>query len=305
MRRARFVVGDAEAGMRLDVFAQGRMPDISRSRAAALAREGWATLNGRRAKPSAGVRAGDMVEVALPAPEPLGVAAQEIPLSVVYEDEQVIVVDKPAGLTVHPAPGHPDGTLVNALLAVVEELPGIGGTQRPGIVHRLDKDTSGLIAVAKTDAAHRSLTRQLKERSVGKAYLALATGLIGGDGVIDAPIGRHPRRRKQMAVVESGRSASTEYRALERFDGSLGRFSLIEARPVTGRTHQIRAHLAHIGHPLAGDAVYGRRSSLVGRQFLHAARLEVALPPEESERRVFEAPLPADLSAALEALRGA
>ena len=293
----------ADAGVRLDVFVQARMADVSRSRAAALIREGRVTLNGRAAKPSAVVQEGDAVEVALPPPAPLDLAPQDIPVGVVYEDAHVIVVDKPAGLTVHPAPGHPDGTLVNALLAIVDELPGIGGTQRPGIVHRLDKDTSGLIVVAKTDAAHRSLTRQLKERSVRKTYLALAEGRVAGDGAVDAPIGRHPRHRKRMAVVETGRPALTEYAVVERFDGAHGRLTLVEAHPVTGRTHQIRAHLAHIGHPLVGDAVYGRRSPLVARHFLHAARLDVALPPDETSRREFASPLPPDLADALAALR--
>ncbi len=305
-RGTRFTAGEADSGTRLDVFVQARMPEVSRSRAATLIREAHVTLNGRSVKPSASVQPGDVVDVAIPAPEPLGLAAQDIAVGVVYEDEQIIVVDKPAGLTVHPAPGHPDGTLVNALLALVPELPGIGGTQRPGIVHRLDKDTSGLIVVAKTDAAHRSLTRQLKERSVGKTYLALVTGLIYREsGAIDAPIGRNPRRRKQMAVVASGRDALTEYRVRERFDGPLGRFTLVEAHPVTGRTHQIRVHLAHVGHPLVGDPVYGKRSVLVPRHFLHAARLEIGMPPGESERRTFEAPLPEDLAGALAALRGA
>ena len=302
--QAQLVATGADAGVRLDVFVQSRMPEMSRSRAAALIREGHITLNGRPAKPSAVVQARDAVEASVPAPAPLGLEPQSIPVGVVYEDEQVIVVDKPAGLTVHPAPGHPDGTLVNALLALAPRLPGIGGTERPGIVHRLDKDTSGLIVVAKTDAAHRSLTRQLKERSVGKTYLALVAGLIDTDGgAVDAPIGRHPRRRKQMAIVASGRAALTQYRALERFDGPFGRYTLVEAHPVTGRTHQIRVHLAHIGHPLVGDAVYGKRSPLVARHFLHAARLEIALPPDETERRAFESPLPPDLAAALDALR--
>ena len=303
--QAQLIATDADAGVRLDVFVQSRTPELSRSRATALIREGHITLNGRPSKPSASVQRGDAVDVVVPAPAPLGLEPQAIPVGVVYEDEQLIVVDKPPGLTVHPAPGHPDGTLVNALLALAPQLPGIGGTERPGIVHRLDKDTSGLIVVAKTDAAHRSLTRQLKERSVDKTYLALVAGLVDGDGAVDAPIGRHPRRRKQMAVVASGRDALTEYRVRERFDGTLGRFTLVEAHPVTGRTHQIRVHLAHLGHPLVGDAVYGKRSSLVARHFLHAARLDIAMPPAETERRAFESPLPPDLAGALGALRSA
>ena len=300
----RFTATEADSGMRLDVFVQARMPEVSRSRAAGLIREAHVTLNGRSAKPSASVQRGDVVEVAIPAPEPLGLAAQDIAVGVVYEDEQIIVVDKPAGLTVHPAPGHPDGTLVNALLALVPELPGIGGTQRPGIVHRLDKDTSGLIVVAKTDAAHRSLTRQLKERSVGKTYLALVSGLVKGDGSIDAPIGRNPRRRKQMGggrIRPSGSHGVSGPRAVRRAAGQVhvGR----------GPPHD-RADAPDPSSPgarwpsLVGDPVYGKRSVLVPRHFLHAARLELAIPPGESERRTFESPLPEDLAGALAALRG-
>lgn len=301
---SRYVAEEADAGARVDVFAASRDPSLSRSRAAALAREGFVAVNGRPAKPSATLRPGDAVEVVVPPPVPLDLVPQDIPVGIVYEDAEIIVVDKPAGLTAHPSPGHPDGTLVNALLALVQDLPGVGGVERPGIVHRLDKDTSGLIVVAKTDAAHRSLTRQFKERSVSKTYLALAAGLMrSDDGEIDAPIGRHPVERKRMAAVEGGRAALTRYRVLERFDGPLGAFTLAEAHPVTGRTHQIRAHFAHLGHPLAGDAAYGKRSRHVARHFLHAARLEIAMPPAETERRAFHAPLPDDLASALAALR--
>ena len=298
------MVSGSEGRSRLDVFVQARDPSLSRSRAASLVREGLITLNGREAKPSAIVQVGDVVTVVIPAPKPLDLTPQDIPVGIVYEDAHLIVVDKPAGLTVHPAPGHPDGTLVNALLAITHDLPGIGGTQRPGIVHRLDKDTSGLIVVAKTDAAHWSLARQLKERTVSKTYAALSTGLArDDDGSVDAPIGRNPGNRKKMAIVSNGRSALTHYHVTERFDGPLGRFTLVEAHPVTGRTHQIRVHMAHIGHALVGDTVYGKRSALVGRHFLHAMRLEFALPPDESERVTFEAPLPDDLADALEVLR--
>ncbi len=301
-----FTASEADSGSRVDTFVQARDPYFSRSRAAALAREGRVTVNGRPVKPSAAVRGGDVVVVVEPPPSPLDLAPQDIPVGIVYEDDQLIVVDKPAGLTVHPAPGHLDGTLVNALLALVPDLPGIGGVERPGIVHRLDKDTSGLIVVAKTDAAHRSLSRQMKERSVDKSYVALTTGAIRNPaGEIDAPIGRHPKQRKKMAVVEGGRAALTQYQVVERFDGTHGRFTLVEAHPVTGRTHQIRVHLAYIGHPLVGDPVYGRRSPLVPRHFLHASRLEVAMPPSETERKTFEAPLPDDLSDALSELRSA
>ena len=273
-KESRFTASGADTGSRVDTFVQARDPSFSRSRAAALAREGRVTVNGRLAKPSATLRSGDVVVVVVPPPSPLDLAPQDIPVGIVYEDDQLIVVDKPAGLTVHPAPGHPDGTLVNALLALVSDLPGIGGVERPGIVHRLDKDTSGLIVVAKTDAAHRSLSRQMKERSVHKSYVALTTGTIRDPaGEVDAPIGRHPRQRKKMAVVEGGRAALTRYGVMERFDGAYGRFTLVEAHPVTGARTRYACTLRPSGIPLVGDPVYGRRSPLVPRHFLHAARL--------------------------------
>ena len=287
---------------RFDRFVEARCPDLSRSRCARLIREGWVLLNGAVAKPSARVRAGDVVQVTVPPPVPSEMAPQPMPLPVVYQDGHVIVVNKPAGLTVHPGPGHPDRTLVNALLAMVPGLPGVGGVQRPGIVHRLDRETSGLVVVAKTDVAHACLTGQMKARAVYKAYLALASGAVAGErGEVDAPVGRHPRHRQRMAVVPAGRPALTRFRVVSRFSGC----TLVEAYPVTGRTHQIRVHLAHLGHPLVGDRVYGKASDLVGRQFLHAARLGFLMPPEEKEWRVFEAPLPGDLRDALERLRQA
>ena len=285
---------------RLDRFVEARCPELSRSRCARLIREGWVLLNGGAAKPSTHVRAGDAVQVVVPPSAPSEMAPQPMHLPIVYQDSHIIVVNKPAGLTVHPGPGHPDWTLVNALLAMVPDLPGVGGVQRPGIVHRLDKETSGLMVVAKTDVAHAGLTRQLKERQVDKVYLALASGKVAGEeGEIDAPIGRHPRRRQRMAVVPTGRSAVTRFRVVSRFSDC----TLVEAYPVTGRTHQVRVHLAHLGHPLVGDKVYGKASDLIGRQFLHAARLGFYVPPEEREWRVFEAPLSADLRDALAVLR--
>ena len=287
------------SGERLDRFVQARCPDLSRSRCAALIREGFVRLNGQAARPATTVHAGDIVRVLVPPPAPSTLVAQAMPLTVVYEDGQLLVIDKPAGLTVHPAPGHPDRTLVNALLALVPDLPGIGGTQRPGIVHRLDKDTSGLIVVAKTDAAHASLTRQLKERRVKKTYLALVTGVMrNDDGEIDAPIARHPTHRKRMAVVTGGRDALTRYHVAARLPGH----TLVEAYPVTGRTHQVRVHLASLGHPLLADPTYGKASPLLDRHFLHAARLGFQLPPDEQQWVEFTAPLPADLQAALDAL---
>jgi 23S rRNA pseudouridine1911/1915/1917 synthase len=227
------------------------------------------------------------------------VAAEDIALDVIHEDRDILVVNKPAAMTVHPAPGHRASTLVNAVLAHCGDLSGIGGVLRPGIVHRLDRDTSGVIVVAKHDAAHNALAKQLKAREVDKVYVALVEGTPKpADGVIDAPIARDPRRRQRMAVVEGGREAATAYRVLERFEG----VSLVEARPRTGRTHQIRVHLAAIGHPIVGDPVYGRRSPLVPRQFLHAARIEFA-HPATGERVAYDAPLPPDLEQALRKLR--
>jgi 23S rRNA pseudouridine1911/1915/1917 synthase len=222
-------------------------------------------------------------------------------LRIVHEDADLIVIDKPAGLPVHPSPGHSSHTLVNAVLAQCADLSGIGGVGRPGIVHRLDKDTSGLIIVAKNDAAHLSLARQLKERQVEKTYVALVHGRLSPkEGVIDAPIARHPKHRKKMAVVAGGREARTRYRALREIDG----FSLVEARPETGRTHQIRVHLASIGHPIAGDALYGRVGAPpLGRQFLHAARLAFR-HPSSGERIELEAPLAEDLERTLHAIEG-
>lgn len=285
---------------RLDREVQAHCPDLSRSRCARLIDEGWVRLNGAPAKPASPVRPRDVIEVIVPPSTPLDVEPQAIPIAVVYQDAHMLVVDKPAGIAVHPGPGHPDRTLVNALLALAPDLKGIGGVQRPGIVHRLDKDTSGLMVVAKTDRAHASLTQQLKERRVKKTYVALVSGSVAqAEGEVDAPIARHPRHRKRMAVVVGGRDAVTRYKVVHRYLGS----TLVEAYPVTGRTHQIRVHFASLGHPLIGDKVYGKASALVDRHFLHAARLGFFLPPEEAEWREFESPLPDDLQAALDMLQ--
>jgi 23S rRNA pseudouridine1911/1915/1917 synthase len=288
-------------GERLDSFVARRCPELSRTHAGRLIDEGLVTLDGRQAKRSERVEAGASVSVTIPPPEEIDLTAEEIPLTIIYQDGDIIVVDKPAGLTVHPAPGHPSGTLVNALLAACPDLRGISGTLRPGIVHRLDKDTSGLIVVAKSDRAMRSLQRQLKNREVQKTYLALVHGrLEPREGMIEAPIGRHPKNRKKMAVVSGGREAITKYRMREEIAG--GKHTLLEVEPVTGRTHQIRVHMAALGHPIVGDATYGRRTKIVDRQFLHAHRLAFAMPL--GGRTVeFESPLPADLRVALDALR--
>ena len=297
--RARLVA--RESAVRLDRFVQAHRPDLSRSRCAQLIKEGWVLLDGQVARPSSPVRRGSVVNVVVPPPPPSVLVAQEMPLTVVYQDAHVLVVDKPAGLTVHPGPGHPDRTLVNALLALAPDLADTGSAGRPGIVHRLDKDTSGLMAVARTNAAYLSMTRQLKARRVSKTYVAVVTGTMAREqGEVDAPIARHPRHRKRMAVVTSGREALTRYRVLARLPGH----TLVEAYPVTGRTHQIRVHFAHIGHPLLGDSTYGKASAVVGRHFLHAARLGFYLPPNELQWRELEAPLPEDLTAALAFLGG-
>jgi len=288
-------------GERLDTFIARRCPELSRSHARRLIDEGLVSVNGRQAKPSERVRAGLSVSVIVPPPETVTLVPEAIPLTIIYQDGDIIVLDKPAGLTVHPAPGHPSGTLVNALLAACPDLRGIAGTLRPGIVHRLDKDTSGLMVVAKNDRAQRALQRQLKDRDVRKTYLALVRGVPAPrEGTIAAPIGRHPKNRKKMAVVADGREATTRYRVREEIAG--GQYSLLEVEPVTGRTHQIRVHLAAVGHPVVGDATYGRPSAAVGRQFLHAHKLAFAMPL--GGRTVeFESPLPADLREALSQLR--
>jgi len=244
-------------GERLDTFIARRCPELSRSHARRLIDEGLVSVNGRKVKPSERVAAGLSVSVTIPPPETITLVPEAIPLTIIYQDGDIIVLDKPAGLTVHPAPGHPSGTLVNALLAACPDLRGIAGTLRPGIVHRLDKDTSGLMVVAKNDRAQRALQRQLKDRDVRKTYLALVRGVPAPrEGTIAAPIGRHPKNRKKMAVVADGREATTRYRVREEIAG--GQYSLLEVEPVTGRTHQIRVHLAAVGHPVVGDATYGR-----------------------------------------------
>ena len=285
---------------RLDRYLAEQCPDLTRSRLARLVQQGMVTVNGAPCRPSQAVRAGDLVELTIPPPTPLDLAPEDIPIPIVYEDDDLLVVDKPAGLTVHPAPGHPSHTLVNALLALRPNLSGIGGVQRPGIVHRLDKDTSGLMLVAKRDAAHQSLAAQLQARRVHKRYLALVWGCPRPEsGTVDAPIARHPAARKRMALVQGGRASVTHYAVLERFAEA----TLVEVRPVTGRTHQIRVHMASLGCPLVGDALYGpRKTELVSRHFLHAASLAFRLP-STGETIEVSAPLPADLQAALNALR--
>lgn len=264
-------------GERLDRFLDSRCADLSRSRIQTLISEGSVTLDSKSTKPSARIRVGQMVVLHLPEPEASDLQPQHIPLSIVYEDSDLLVVDKPAGMTVHPAPGHPDGTLVNAVLAHCPDLQGIGGTVRPGIVHRLDKDTSGLMVVAKNDRAHRALSDQLKARAFTKEYVALTHGSVTPhEAIIDAPIGRSSANRQQMAITERGREAITRYRVTRYYAAH----SLVEIRPTTGRTHQIRVHFASLGHPLVGDATYGKSDTRLNRHFLHASKLGFTHPSD-------------------------
>ncbi len=295
----------AQGGLRLDQFLASQGLELTRSQVQRLMEEGQVQLNGQPARPAQRVKPGDRVTLTIPPPRTLDLAPQAMPLAVVYQDAELLVVDKPAGLAVHPGPGHPDRTLVNALLALCPGLPGVGGAVRPGIVHRLDKDTSGLMVVAKTDRAHLALSAQIKGRDVTKGYLALAVGLLElHQGVVDAPIARDPRHRQRMAVVLGGREARTRYRVVERLPGassSAGGHSLLEVYLETGRTHQIRVHLAYLGHPLLGDAVYGKASPLLARQFLHAFHLAFQ-HPVSGQPLDFRAPLPADLALVLKQL---
>lgn len=289
-------------GQRVDSYIARAVPDLSRSFVQKLLDEGRITIAGRVPKASYKVEDGDVITVHVPPPAPVELQPEEIPLTVIYEDADIVVVDKPAGMVVHPAHGHYSGTLVNALLAHCPDLEGIGGELRPGIVHRLDKDTSGLLVVAKNDRAYRYLQQQFKQRLVHKTYVVLVEGVLEtARGVIEAPIGRDPKQRKRMAVLpHGGREARTEYRALEYFP----QHTLVEAEPVTGRTHQIRLHFASIGHPVAGDRMYGYRKQRLPlqRQFLHAARLAFTLPAS-GQPVEFTSPLPHDLLTVLESLR--
>ena len=286
-------------GPRLDYFLAGSSTGLTRSQLHRLIESGFVRLNGHPAKPSQRVKRGDRVSVSVPPPRRLNLTPQWMPLELVYQDGDLVVIDKPAGLSVHPGPGHPDRTLVNALLALCPDIQGIGDGLRPGIVHRLDKDTSGLMVVAKTHQAHLSLSAQIKDRLVIKGYLALATGKpTRQNGEIDAPIARNPRHRKRMAVVLGGRESRTSYRILE----SIGGFSLLELYLKTGRTHQIRVHLAHLGHPLLGDGLYGRSSPLLPRHFLHAHHLGFKHPATGKELE-FHSSLPEDLAAVVDLLR--
>ncbi len=285
-------------GERLDKVLVNRLPDLSRTQIQRLLKEEQILVNGRPAKANLRLVGGEEVIITLPEAEESEIIAEAIPLDIRYEDEDMLIINKPAGMVVHPAPGHSSGTLVNAVLHHCPNLPGIGGEKRPGIVHRLDKNTSGLIAVAKNELALRHLQAQFKERTVGKAYLALVDGQVQpATAIIDAPIGRDPRQRKKMAVIPLGgsartRPAQTQYETITSYDDH----TLLRCKLFTGRTHQIRVHLAYIGYPIVGDKVYGRRkqSFQIGRHFLHAAELRLKRP-SDNETITFTAELPSEL----------
>jgi 23S rRNA pseudouridine1911/1915/1917 synthase len=290
--------------MRLDVFLTEKLPHLSRSRIQNLIRDKFVQVNGEIP-----IKTGHLLEgseeilLIEPEPESSNLKAEKIPLDIIFENDDLLIINKPAGMVVHPAYGHFTGTLANAALGHDPELKGVGGEKRPGIVHRLDKDTSGLIVVAKNDAAHQWLQDQFKDRTVSKTYLALVDGHPPTPtGRIEAPIGRDPSHRQKMAVTPEnrGRSSVTEYFTKETFPF----YTLLEAHPLTGRTHQIRVHLAFVGCPVAGDTIYGHKKISLGltRQFLHANRLKICLPGE-TEPRTFEAPLPEELQVCLENLR--
>ena len=309
------LVSEKDHGRRLDQFLPGARLNLSRSQAKKLIEKHLIFLNQKLTKPSAHVNAGDVVSGSLPEPEPLSLRPEFLPLTILYEDPSIIVVDKPPGMVVHPAYGNPSGTLVNALLYHCKDLSGINGVLRPGIVHRLDKDTSGVMVVAKEDGAFHHLAKQFKNRTVEKVYLAIVYGKFGQEeGLIDSAIGRHPSERKRMSTrTKRGRAAITRWKRADEFDSC----TLLEISPQTGRTHQIRVHLSSIGHPLLGDPLYGRRGKpgtihdpvlresvkRMHRQALHAHRLKFD-HPRTGERMQFVSPVPQDMNEVLESLRG-
>ena len=311
-----------DSGQRIDKFLAGRLNELSRSRVQALIDQGHIHCNGAPADASAKVKAGQIFTIIIPETEPSHILPQDIALNIIYEDAHLLVINKPAGMTVHPAPGHPDMTLVNALLAHCgSSLSGIGGVARPGIVHRIDKDTSGLLVVAKHDSAHHKLSEQLSTRTLGRTYLALVWGIPKkASGTITGNLGRSPSNRQKMAVVRSGgKEAVTHYKTLETFHDKI---TLIECKLETGRTHQIRVHCAHLGHPLVGDQTYGQstqsrlngggykslnpeaRSTLLAfeRQALHALKLHLIHPESEKEME-FSCPLPDDMQTLISVLQ--
>lgn len=297
-----WTAAEADAGERLDMAVVARLPELSRSRVQALIEAGDIRLNAKLAKAGQKLRLGDAITVEIPPPQPLDVRPEPIPLAVVYEDSDLLVIDKPKGMVVHPAPGHASGTLVNALLHHCQDLSGIGGAIRPGIVHRLDKDTSGLLVVAKNDLAHHGLAAQIASKEAKRHYRAVVIGNLAEDaGQVEAPIARHPVDRQRMAVVATGKPALTYWKVLERFHG----FTDLALELATGRTHQIRVHMAHLRHPVVGDPVYGGMVKLpvaLHGQALHAAEL-VLRHPRTGERMTFTAPLPEEYEKLLRYLR--
>lgn len=310
-----FTVTLSDAHIRLDIFLSQKLPDLTRSRIKNLIEDGLVSLNDKPAKASVKIKAGNQISITIPEPKPVKAEPEKIPLDVLYEDRHIIVINKPHGLAVHPGAGRTKGTLVNALLYHCKELSGIGGALRPGIVHRIDKDTSGVLAVAKTDKSHQFLAKQFKEHSIKRRYLALVWGVVKDDeATIDLPIGRHISERKKMSVrTRRGRKAVTHYKVIKRFDN----FTLVETTLETGRTHQIRVHLSAIRHPVAGDPVYGKKIMPSGlspkltillknlkRQALHAQALGI-IHPETKEYMEFTAPLPDDIQGIITALEEA
>ena len=287
---------------RLDAFLASSLDGLTRSQATRLIESGEVAVNGRAVSKSYKLAGGEDIAVTLPEPEPVEAVPQDIPLDVVYEDADVIVVNKPSGMVVHPAPGHPDGTLVNALLYhCAGTLSGVGGALRPGIVHRIDRDTSGLIIAAKNDAAHQYLSAQLADHTLARTYECIVVGALREDrGTVDAPIARHPTDRKRMAVVTGGREAVTHWEVIARYPG----YTHVRCRLETGRTHQIRVHMAYIGHPILGDTVYGAKKEVPGLtgQCLHAVGLRF-LHPRTHEVMELSCPLPEEFTRMLQKIR--
>ncbi|HCU0631663.1 TPA: RluA family pseudouridine synthase [Listeria monocytogenes] len=299
MQNETLIIEESHARERVDkVIAE--MMGKSRSAIQLMLKNGDITVNGELAKPNYKVQVGDEIHYEVREPEELEVLAEDIPLDIYFEDKDMLVVNKPEGIVVHPSAGHASGTLVNALLFHCDDLSGINGKIRPGIVHRIDKDTSGLLMVAKNDHAHESLAKQLKDKTSDREYIALVhSDIVHQKGTIEAPIGRAKEDRQKMAVVRDGKEARTHFEVLERLPG----YTLINCKLDTGRTHQIRVHLKYIGHPLAGDPKYGPKNTIKGNgQFLHAAKLGFD-HPTTNERMTFEAPLPSSFEKALKSLR--
>ena len=302
MEPIRLRASEESKNQRLDAFLASSLDGLTRSQATRLIESGEVAVNGRAVSKSYKLAGGEDIAVTLPEPEPVEAVPQDIPLDVVYEDADVIVVNKPSGMVVHPAPGHPDGTLVNALLYhCAGTLSGVGGALRPGIVHRIDRDTSGLIIAAKNDAAHQYLSAQLADHTLARTYECIVVGALREDrGTVDAPIARHPADRKRMAVVAGGREAVTHWEVIARYPG----YTHVRCRLETGRTHQIRVHMAYIGHPILGDTVYGAKKEVPGLtgQCLHAVGLRFLHPRTHEVVELF-CPLPEEFTRMLQKIR--